>query len=845
MSSTSTNPKNGLATATPGVIPPTPATDNPWADDTINAITQVTTDPLPPTPISLHESGPTSPKHTPKDVVVLPSTSSKPAVDVSLLNEFDPLVDSVNAWSTSQGHPPPPAPDPPITADPTPWPQPQPQPVGHKISPSLSKISLSNRFRRPSTDLDAPTSAAANVTTFATLASLARAPFGGRGRSGSSALAQTPSKTSLVGTASEPTTPLKTETTLPPAERPPAVPAKDERPTSESASVVGAGARSGSSTVAEATSGQVSTEPVFDFQKFLDQMKTKSAEPVAKYLRSFLNNFTKRNFTVSDQIQLIRGFQDFITLKMRECSVWKNASDADFENATEAMEKLVMNRLYESTFTPQIDQEKHSVTTDDLERDHILRQRMKLFVWVKEEHLDVPVGEGSQGFLAFAQQELLKMNHYKAPRDKLICILNCCKVIFGLIRHLGREEGADSFIPILIFVVLKANPEHLISNIEYINRFRSPNKLQGEAGYYLSSLTGAVSFIETMDHSSLSCITQAEFETNVEMAIRALPMSPSSENVDTAESLSTPTPPHTPSASTQQQQQQQHLNATPHAGEEPAIPLKLPSTATIAEDTKRFLQRTGDSISKPLNAIGKIFNEALDGLDEREQRRVEREGSNGGGDLTGNLLAGVAPDWLFGGSGTGTPARSNTPAIGQHTPAGSGAPAQVAQTPYRPRVRPGSAGGQGARGSLTPEATPTHLGPGQRNPSYGFGPQFTGSTSLPGTPNRPQALEFPQHPQQQQQQPQRPFVQQLQAYQPNFGTPSPPPRAGGADSALDLRELQNEIDRAHNAANEASRGTLLQMFPGCDPEVIDMVLEANRGDLGMSIDQLLEMTVVA
>jgi hypothetical protein len=27
--------------------------------------------------------------------------------------------------------------------------------------------------------------------------------------------------------------------------------------------------------------------------------------------------------------------------------------------------------------------------------------------------------------------ELLKVNHYKAPRDKLICVLNCCKVIFG------------------------------------------------------------------------------------------------------------------------------------------------------------------------------------------------------------------------------------------------------------------------------------------------------------------------------------------------------------------------------------------------------------------------------
>jgi len=60
----------------------------------------------------------------------------------------------------------------------------------------------------------------------------------------------------------------------------------------------------------------------------------------------------------------------------------------------------------------------------------------------------------------------------------------------GLIRHTNGAEAAsaDIFVPILIFVVLHANPENMLSNIEYINRFRSPQKLQGEAGYYLSSL---------------------------------------------------------------------------------------------------------------------------------------------------------------------------------------------------------------------------------------------------------------------------------------------------------------------------------------------------------------------
>lgn len=37
----------------------------------------------------------------------------------------------------------------------------------------------------------------------------------------------------------------------------------------------------------------------------------------------------------------------FIALRMREADVWKNASDVEFDNALESMEKLVMNRLYE------------------------------------------------------------------------------------------------------------------------------------------------------------------------------------------------------------------------------------------------------------------------------------------------------------------------------------------------------------------------------------------------------------------------------------------------------------------------------------------------------------------
>ena len=59
-----------------------------------------------------------------------------------------------------------------------------------------------------------------------------------------------------------------------------------------------------------------------------------------------------------------------------------------------------------STFTPQVARAvpPRPVTTDDLERDRVLAQRIALFGWIEPKHLDVPEGEGSEGFLMFAQQ---------------------------------------------------------------------------------------------------------------------------------------------------------------------------------------------------------------------------------------------------------------------------------------------------------------------------------------------------------------------------------------------------------------------------------------------------------
>jgi hypothetical protein len=33
-------------------------------------------------------------------------------------------------------------------------------------------------------------------------------------------------------------------------------------------------------------------------------------------------------------------------------------------------------------------------------------------------------------------------------------------------KHMERDEGADLFLPLLIYVVIRTNPPHLISNVQ-------------------------------------------------------------------------------------------------------------------------------------------------------------------------------------------------------------------------------------------------------------------------------------------------------------------------------------------------------------------------------------------
>ncbi|XP_060523833.1 GTPase-activating protein and VPS9 domain-containing protein 1 [Cylas formicarius] len=210
---------------------------------------------------------------------------------------------------------------------------------------------------------------------------------------------------------------------------------------------------------------------------------------------TFCDEFKQLNLA-DEKYDVLKNFYHKLYIIMNESPFWHDVLHKRGRLIKLILERYIISRVYNNAIYPNGD--------GDRDRDRVLREHIEhLSKLVTPEHKDLRIPKiylRESPWLP-AQDALRALDVCRTPKDKLKCILRCAKGIMDLLS-LSQNSGsttADDFTPVLVYVIIKVNPEALLSTIQFVNSFQG--QLSGEEQYWWTQFCAAVEFIKTMDYS--------------------------------------------------------------------------------------------------------------------------------------------------------------------------------------------------------------------------------------------------------------------------------------------------------------------------------------------------------
>ncbi|TRY89081.1 hypothetical protein DNTS_009803 [Danionella cerebrum] len=230
---------------------------------------------------------------------------------------------------------------------------------------------------------------------------------------------------------------------------------------------------------------QPSTESDQITQHFIEFLKPfqRPGYDTFKQCHAFTENIAHKKVVACEELS--DSMQDFYQSMSENLQSSFKGSPEILETVMEEVERYVMGRLYDQLFCPE--------HTDDERKDLDVQRRIRTLHWVSISMLCVPLDEQIpkvSDSVERAITELIDLDSKRVPKEKLACVTRCSKHILTAIQgSMKAAASADDFLPSLVYIILRANPPRLHSNIQYITRFCNPSRLMsGEDGYYFTNL---------------------------------------------------------------------------------------------------------------------------------------------------------------------------------------------------------------------------------------------------------------------------------------------------------------------------------------------------------------------
>ena len=209
--------------------------------------------------------------------------------------------------------------------------------------------------------------------------------------------------------------------------------------------------------------------------------------------------------------KIIEKYMDYVKKQIKEPKnkkLFGEINDEEIKQIADKIENHIMRHTYKTVF-PNM----------PTESDNKFYRNTRRLDWIKPEHLEIKKLYVNQ--LKFAEKYVKKMDKAFSVYDKLDCIHNAYVTMNNTVKFISgknEEAGQDELTPLFQYILIKAQPHFLISNINYIKCLLKESDLIGPRGFYVSQMESASSFILEINHEQLR-MSKEEFDSKTKMSL--------------------------------------------------------------------------------------------------------------------------------------------------------------------------------------------------------------------------------------------------------------------------------------------------------------------------------------
>ena len=152
---------------------------------------------------------------------------------------------------------------------------------------------------------------------------------------------------------------------------------------------------------------------------------------------------------------------------------------------------------------------------EQLGEDLIFYNKIKRLKWIKPEHLNIK--NINILHLNNAISWIKKFEFYKAIKDKFHCINKIYVDMNNAIKFdsgINNEAKRDELKPLFLYIIIRAQPKRMLSNINYIKCFTDYIEIDEKISYLLTLLESSKEFVINISYQFLN-IKKEEFEKNM------------------------------------------------------------------------------------------------------------------------------------------------------------------------------------------------------------------------------------------------------------------------------------------------------------------------------------------